>query len=751
MTFIMTFIQNLLTEPPFQALGWALVHFLWQGALVALVLAACKPLLRRSTARVRYAVSCLFLLVLLALPVFTFLGSMGQDPSDSANATWVPTSVATLLPTSDGTVPVTLNPNFQEAVTPLLPWVVGIWIVGVMLLTLRWVAAMAYLRRLRRNVSLAVPPDWERALLNLKRRIRVSAPIRLSISTLAQAPSVIGWLRPVILMPAAALAGLDAPALEAVLAHELAHIRRHDYLVNLLQAVVDTLLFYHPAVWWVSKQIRIERENCCDDMAAEACGDRVIYARALVDLEQSRARYAAFALAASGGSLLHRIQRLLRAGESDDRRGPSWFSAVAGLAIVAFVLAGFYSTARAKAEDWHSMESLVNVEDSPAAPETPATEATQADAPRAQTAPKPKAAPDSQQPSPAVDAQQDVAPSASGDEDLAAERALRIRVALSSSALSDKDREQMRRELRENRELVEQTRTLASSGGSNALSAERELAEQIKEAASSSSSDDSSDFLSGMASVGFTNLSVDQLIDLKTHGVTPAFVRSIQQAGYTGLKPEQLIKLREHGVDAHFMQGMKADGLGDLSLDDLIDVRDHGVTPDYIAEMKNAGFGGLKARQWVELRDHGVDGEYLRGLKADGIDNLSMEDAIHLRDHGVDPKFIAEMKDAGYSGLKAEPLIQLRDHGVDGDYVRGMKAAGLANLPLTDLVRLRDHGVTPDYINEIKTAGYGSLSTEQYERLRDNGVNGAYIRKLNQNGLHNLSVEQIIRLRQAGI
>jgi beta-lactamase regulating signal transducer with metallopeptidase domain len=785
----MKLIQSLLTEPPFQALGWALVHFLWQGALAALVLAGCKLLLRRSTARVRYAISCLFLLVLLALPVLTFVTSMAQEPTDFAGANWVQASAAALLPTHDSPTGVTLSPNFQESLTPFLPWVVGIWIAGVILLSVRWIGAVAYLRRLRRAVSLPVPPEWERALQNLKRHIAVSAPVRLSVSTLTQAPSMIGWLRPVILLPAAALAGVDGPALEAVLAHELAHIRRHDYLVNLLQAVVDTLLFYHPAVWWVSKQIRIERENCCDDIAAEACGDRVIYARALLDLEQSRARHASFALAANGGSLLFRIQRLLRASETDDRRGPSWFSAVAGLAIVALVLAGLHSTARAKAEDSHAMESLVNVEESPAAPETPVAGVTQADAPQAQTAPKAKGAPDPQQPTPAPDAQkddqQDPNSSDSSAEDWVAIHALQTRVAsLASSARSDKDREEVNRELRElsreikrlssaasssigssdaYRQLLEQSKTAASSASSNVLSAElyRELAEQVKEAESalgeevpaesSTSSDNASDFLAGMASVGFRNLTVDELIDLKTHGVTPEFVRSLQQAGYTSIKPEQLIKLREHGVDARFMQAMKAGGLGDLPLDNLIELRSHGVTPDYIAEMKTAGFGALKAGQLIELRDHGVDGRYLQGLKAGGIDNLSIEDAIRLRDHGVDPKYITEMKDAGYSGLKAEPLIQLRDHGVDGEYVRGMKAAGLANLPLTDLVRLRDHGVTPDYINQIKTAGYGSLSSEQYERLRDNGVDGAYIRKLNQNGLHNLSVQQIIRLRQAGI
>ncbi|HXJ95138.1 MAG TPA: M56 family metallopeptidase [Terriglobia bacterium] len=680
-----SYIQNLLAERPFQALGWALIHFLWQGALVALALAGCKVLLRGSTARVRYAVSCLFLLVLLALPVLTFVISMAQ-PSDSAGTNWVQAGAAALLPASDRAAPVTLGPNFQESVTPLLPWVVGIWIAGVMLLTVRWMAALAYLRRLRRSVSRSVPPEWEIALQSVKRRISVSLPVRLSISRLAQAPSVIGWLRPVILMPAAALAGLEPSALEAVLAHELAHIRRHDYLVNLLQSVVDTLLFYHPAVWWVSKQIRIERENCCDDLAAEACGDRVIYARALVDLEQSRAGQTSFALAANGGSLLFRIQRLLRANEADDRRGPSWLSAVAGVAVVALVLAGFYSTARARAEQ--PVASVVNIEESSAVAEAGVA---QAGAPQPQPAPRATTAPGPQHASPAPQAQPEIASTAAAEGDQSPTPAP----------------------------------TAARAGQSSTApgSSESPTPQAAQPAvAPSSRSGDSSDFLSGMVAAGYRNLTVDQLIDLKRHGVTPEFVRGVQQAGYRDLKPEQLITLRDHGVTPDYIAGMKAAGYSGLNLKQLIEARDHGVGPQYlsglkaggienpsldeavrlrdhgvdakyITEMKDAGYSGLKADALTQLRDHGVDGAYVRGMKAAGFSSLPMTDLVRLRDHGVTPDFINQIKAAGYPGLSADQYEQLRDNGVDGPYIRKLNENGIHNLTVQQIIRMREAGI----------------------------------------------------------
>ena len=136
-------------------------------------------------------------------------------------------------------------------------------------------------------------------------------------------PTLVGWVKPVVLLPAAALSGLSPEQLQAILAHELAHVRRHDYLVNLLQSMVETLLFYHPAMWWVSAQVRAEREHCCDDLAVEVCGDRLVYVTALAELT-SIASHRAFALAATDGSLVGRVQRILGRPRSVHEPAPAW-------------------------------------------------------------------------------------------------------------------------------------------------------------------------------------------------------------------------------------------------------------------------------------------------------------------------------------------------------------------------------------------------------------------------------------------
>jgi beta-lactamase regulating signal transducer with metallopeptidase domain len=158
-------------------------------------------------------------------------------------------------------------------------------------------------------------------------------------SSLVDTPTVIGWVKPVILLPVAAFAGLSPSQVEAILAHELAHIRRHDFLVNLLQTFAETILFYHPAVWWLSARIRAEREHCCDVVALSVCGDAVSYAEALVELESRRTVHSRLAMAATGGSLMTRVRRLLGV-PADDRPRAFGSLAIAALIVLIVCVAG---------------------------------------------------------------------------------------------------------------------------------------------------------------------------------------------------------------------------------------------------------------------------------------------------------------------------------------------------------------------------------------------------------------------------
>src|ERR1035441_1702101 len=201
-----------------------------------------------------------------------------------------------------------------------------------------WVVAA----RMRSVLVRPAPPEWQQTLRGLAAHIGLSRPVRLLVSALVQVPTVVGWLRPVVLVPAGALGGMPPQYLEALLGHELAHLRRHDYLVNILESVAEALLFYHPAVWWVSGHLRCERELCCDDLAVSVTGDVLTYAQALFEWESCRPANLQGAVAANGGSLADRIARLLGQSRPPARAGlgPGVLTVAVLLLIAAYGVLG---------------------------------------------------------------------------------------------------------------------------------------------------------------------------------------------------------------------------------------------------------------------------------------------------------------------------------------------------------------------------------------------------------------------------
>ena len=344
-------------------IGWALVHFLWQGALIGAALAVLLALTGRRSPMVRYALSMAALIGMAAMPVVTMLRlarspavpAVAAEPppepsamdkghaaaSDARELSFIPEGgsrpAARDAVGEAGSVVPRARVAMQAWVDRATPWLVAIWLVGVLGLSLRLLGGWAWARRLTRIGTRPASEVCRAMMERLVPRLRVSRPIQLLESTMVQVPAVVGAFRPVLLVPVSALTGLTPGQLEVLLAHELAHIRRHDYFVNLLQSVVETLLFYHPAIWWVSRRIREEREHCCDDLAVASCGDRALYAGALLELERLRAPDLGLAAAATGGGvLLTRIRRLLTPTPSHNDEGPRW---LAGAVVVALVVA----------------------------------------------------------------------------------------------------------------------------------------------------------------------------------------------------------------------------------------------------------------------------------------------------------------------------------------------------------------------------------------------------------------------------
>ena len=370
-------IKSLVDNPPIVIAGWFLIHSLWQSTLIASGIAIVLFSMRRTSAQLRYLVACAGLLAMIGTPLLTsvfwtrganvseanpqfYVGPLnlvtlpqGQFPSAMPSTEHVNVfstrPISAPLAAEDGSTWIGLiaqvqhrfsatTAGFAQKLTPWFPLIVAIWILGIALLATRFIAGLRLVRILRNSARPLSDTRCSSTLNRLMESMAIRSAVRLVKSNLATVPAVIGWFRPMILVPASMVSGLSVSELEALLAHELAHIRRHDYLVNVVQSLVETFLFFHPLVWWLSRVIRVERENCCDDIAIEVCGNRIAFARALARMEELRSDQNSFVLAASGGSLVRRIRRVVG---RDVVRGGSWMGTSA---MVLVLLIGFLAT-----------------------------------------------------------------------------------------------------------------------------------------------------------------------------------------------------------------------------------------------------------------------------------------------------------------------------------------------------------------------------------------------------------------------
>jgi len=322
--------------PLAQAIAGALVQFVWQGFVVAFFASAAALLLRNRSPNARYLVYCVALIILAALPVVTAVAVYDPLTQNSGPAAFT----LTIHGVWSGAVSPTAQ-SLEHWLDISQPWILRIWICGVVFLSLRLSWLGVRVSSLRRS---ATPPDTLiLALANaMARRMGMRRAVRVLVSALPDGPGVAGWIRPVILLPAATILNLAADQLEAILAHEIAHLRRYDDVVNLAQSVIETVLFYHPVVWWVSNRIRHERELCCDDLAVRASGNALCYARALTALERLRVSPPSLSLAAlgtSGSPLEYRIRRIVDATGTQDHIPASLPGLLAlGLALISVAI-----------------------------------------------------------------------------------------------------------------------------------------------------------------------------------------------------------------------------------------------------------------------------------------------------------------------------------------------------------------------------------------------------------------------------
>jgi beta-lactamase regulating signal transducer with metallopeptidase domain len=662
-----------------QALGWTLVHFLWQGTVIALVYRVVDLALARRSANARYVLALAALLSMLTVSLSTLASEEASlhPPSFSAGsaAGVVPAPIRS-APAPTGAVSPTPAYAFNRfLVDQILPFFDGLWFAGVLFLTLRAFGGWWLLRRLRLSPLHPAPHALLLRLDVLRLQMGIRHFIDLRLSSRIASPFTAGVLRPWILLPIAALTRLSPEQIEVVLSHELAHIRRRDYLWNILQTIVETLFFFHPAVWWISRRAREERELCCDDAALARCPDPSVYASALLRLEEERRNHLRLAMALDGhqsrAGLRARILRILGDSEPSPRSMRPLSLAGIAVAVVVFfcpmpkVFASFRAVPKAAASMTHAVSSATH------ALHAASTTITQ-------TAPETPPPPVQTKPSPAEPA-----------------------------AGANQNQNQDQNQDHDHSDYIDQMR----AAGYN-VDIDKYVAMKVQGVTAA--------YAREMAKAIGSQLSADNLIAAKVQGVTPDEAAAIAKTLGQDLTIDKLIAMKVQGVTPDYIAQMKAAGY-DVSINQLIGMKVQGITPDYAEAMAKLGFGKPSAEELIALRVQGITPDYAVKLHAAGIEVSSFNDLISDRIFDVTPEFIAQMKDAGFPDIPRKKLVELRVQGVTPDFARSAKAQ-FPDATVNDLVQMRVFHIDSAFIASAQRHGFAPLTIQKLVRLRISGV-----------------------------
>lgn len=640
-----------------------------KATLVLLLTAAAAAVLWRASAAVRHLVWCVGIACVLALPLLTALLPAWEIPLLPARPATVAAVPAPIVdvPPPHAVSPAEL-PNTVTAAPDASPR--GAWLsaaVGAVagagvLLGVLWLALGYWgVSRIGRGAELVRDPEWLRAIHDAAEGLGLRRPVLLLRSRGPVMPATWGLLWPSIVVPATA-DGWPRERRHAVLAHELAHVKRFDCLTQALAQVACVLFWWHPAVWYAARRLRVERERACDDLVLRAGTRASDYAGHLLEIARAfRSMRLAAPAMVSMARPSHLESRLLWVLDGARARNVPTAAAtvltvLTGLLVVTPLAAmrpgeraadpapAVAETADAGDARFGGDRKGKGLEDKAPKPSPKA--------PQAASAPsRPEAAP------PASPAPADTSPIEHGIDELIAMRSVGVDA-------------QYIRELR---------------------------------------------------AAGYPELDARQLVSLRSVGVSGSYAREMNAAGLGRLTAEQLVSLRSVGVTPTYLAELRAQGVEPRSVTEASGLVAVGVNGAYVAGLRAAGYRGIPVDQLTSLRSLGVTPGYVAELRAVGLDRLSVETLKGLRALGVTGEYVRQLRAAGVSGLDATTLSGMRAMGVSAGYVRELAEVGLTGLSGSDLTQLKASGVTARFVRELRAAGMRQLSVDELVRLRSDG------------------------------
>ncbi|PKQ61262.1 hypothetical protein BZG02_16650 [Labilibaculum filiforme] len=303
-----------------QTIGWTLIHSVWQATAIGGLIWLLFQFISKDNARIRYALSSFGLLLLFVTSAITFYRYLPSNTNTAFADFTVQLGNLENLPQK--TYYDRLWIELQMHLKNIFPYLVQIWVIGMLFLSINLILKYIYSLKLKNHLSYPLRSEYNTITESLMVKFNLKQTILFKESGLLEIPSVIGYFKPIVLIPVSMLSGIPKNQLEIIIAHELAHIRRHDYLLQFIQEIFELIFFYHPVVWWLSSVVNTEREHICDDLAVKVCGESLTLIKALNNMEAIRKKQYEMVLSFSGkkGKVLNRIKRILRPKNSNTPR-----------------------------------------------------------------------------------------------------------------------------------------------------------------------------------------------------------------------------------------------------------------------------------------------------------------------------------------------------------------------------------------------------------------------------------------------
>ena len=759
-----------------RALGWTMLHSIWQATLIALIAGIILLVIRRQSAQMRYIVANLALLAILLTSVATFSYYLRSAPM--ADNTVAVNEQQPLLSNTHGTTKTIIYPIAQDVIVPTiaennmpksfhdyftehLPLIVAIWFLGMTVFLCRLLGGISRVYYLRSRMNFHADPYWADVLSKFALQSKFNTGIELLESALVRSPLTIGHLKPVILFPIGLINRLSESEVEAILAHELAHILRRDYIFNILQSVVEVVFYFHPAVWWLSNQVRQERESACDDQAIALLGDKLNYAKALVTIQEMAFLPMSPALAFAGtkrSQLLVRVHRLFSPPTTKFNIMEKWIATglvVCSLMVLAFgqhiqnnnivienasfshnsglweaefngdsVCMNFSS--KTKEGNWMNGECFAKNNFTNLSL-TPGETAFQMIRPAGTMSMTGKIE----------------GTSGYGRFEFTPNESYRTN--LTQNGVKEVDDELLIHCFFAN--LPNEFISFLKKTGYSTVSRDELLQLAIfrlDEVAIRG-------YLDLATSLGKKNVPLQQLVELKIANVSPETVGQLAKAGYKDLDLSDVSALSLQNVSPAFIDSMNSLGFGKLSMDDVMSAKIHGIDADFVKQWQNTNFGKLSFDDIMSAKIQGLDADFVKQWQNTNFGKLSFDDLMSAKIQGLDPEFIKQAQSLGFPNLSFDDMMSMKIQGIDADFVKKAQSLGFENLSFDDIMSMKIQGIDADFIKQCQNIGFGKLSFDDVMSMKIHGITPEFVKQCQEIGLRHLNLDDVMSMKIHGI